>query len=357
MRIALIRRGYSATGGAEAYLLRLASGLQNAGHKPVLITTGEWPRANWVNESIQSVNARSPSSFALEAGRLGAACDVVFSMERIGRCDIYRAGDGVHRAWQERRQKFEPGWKRCLRVVNRKNRELLHLEAATFAPDGAACVIANSDMVRREILNHFAYPGDQICVIRNGFDPPPANPAADKQTQCTKFEIKNGNRAVVLFAGSGWERKGLRFAVDAMRGMASATLVVAGRGRWSGAVPDNVQFLGPVADMPSLLRCADVFLAPTIYDPFSNACLEALAAGLPVVTTDANGFSEIIDDGRHGSVVKVGDVPGLKSRVEYWASARHDAAARERCRSRAAEYSLDRNVSDTLDVINRVAAR
>jgi len=357
MRIALIRRGYSATGGAEAYLLRLASGLQKAGHDPVLITTGEWPLANWVNKSIQTVDVRSPLSFALEARRLGDACDVVFSMERIGRCDIYRAGDGVHRAWQERRQKFEPRWKRWLRVLNRKNNELLHLEAATFAPDGAARVIANSDMVRREILNYFAYPEDRICVIRNGFDPPAADPAADKQAQCVKFGIKNTDRAVVLFAGSGWERKGLRFAVDAMRGTASATLVVAGRGNWSGEVPENVQFLGPVSDMASLLGCADVFLAPTIYDPFSNACLEALAAGLPVVTTDANGFSEIIDDGHHGSVVQVGDVPALKSRIEHWALARHDAAVRERCQSRAAEYSLDRNVSETLAVINRVAMR
>jgi len=357
MKIALIRRGYSASGGAEAYLLRLASGLQRAGHEPVLITTNDWPRANWVNQSVQIVDAGTPASFAIDARRLGNACDVVFSLERIGQCDIYRAGDGVHRAWQQRRQVFEPRWKPWFRRFNRKNNELLQLEAATFAPDGAAYVIANSNMVRREILNHFAYPEDRICVIRNGFDPLAPTAPLDPQLQRARFEIKNANRPLVLFAGSGWERKGLRFAIDAMRGMEATTLVVAGRGRWAGAVPENVRFIGPVSDMSALFACADVFVAPTIYDPFSNACLEALAAGLPVVTTDANGFSEIIDDGQHGSVVAVGDVAALKSRIEYWTSARHDTARRDRCKGRAAEYSLDRNVSATLDVINRAAMR
>jgi len=42
---------------------------------------------------------------------------------------------------------------------------------------------------------------------------------------------------------------------------------------------------------------------PSIYDPFSNACLEALASGLPVITTRDNGFSEIIENGVHGSIV------------------------------------------------------
>ena len=65
----------------------------------------------------------------------------------------------------------------------------------------------------------------------------------------------------------------------------------------------RVRFLGPVSDMAACYAAADVFVAPTLYDPFSNACLEALAAGLPVLTTPANGFSEILTPGRDGEVI------------------------------------------------------
>src|SRR5207245_1040817 len=57
---------------------------------------------------------------------------------------------------------------------------------------------------------------------------------------------------------------------------------------------ETVQFLGEVADISRVYAAADIFILPTIYDPFSNACLEALACGLPVITTGSNGFSEII---------------------------------------------------------------
>ena len=74
------------------------------------------------------------------------------------------------------------------------------------------------------------------------------------------------------------------------------------------------RFLGAVEDLPALFSAADVFTLPTIYDPFSNACLEAIAAGLPVVTTTANGFSEILTRGVHGDVVEPGDVTALAQR-------------------------------------------
>src|SRR5436305_14910703 len=68
---------------------------------------------------------------------------------------------------------------------------------------------------------------------------------------------------------------------------------------------DPVQFLGEVADLAPLYAAADIFILPTIYDPFSNACLEALASGLPVITTSENGFSEMIENGVNGSIVDI----------------------------------------------------
>ena len=108
-------------------------------------------------------------------------------------------------------------------------------------------------------------------------------------------------------------------------------------------------------DLAALFSAADVFTLPTIYDPFSNACLEAIAAGLPVVTTTANGFSEILTRGVNGEVVEPGDVTALASALAVW---KHRDAARtsEACRILAEDYSMERNVQATLDVLDALAS-
>ena len=69
-------------------------------------------------------------------------------------------------------------------------------------------------------------------------------------------------------------------------------------------------------ELSALFSAADVFTLPTIYDPFSNACLEASRRGLPVVTTTANGFSEILKPGLHGEIVEPGDVNALAGALD-----------------------------------------
>jgi UDP-glucose:(heptosyl)LPS alpha-1,3-glucosyltransferase len=103
------------------------------------------------------------------------ACDFILSLERIWKCDAYRAGDGVHADWLERRAKFEPRWRSLLRGFNPKHRQILALERALFT-GGARHVIANSSMVREAIVQRFGFPGERIDVIHNGvpvFSPPP----------------------------------------------------------------------------------------------------------------------------------------------------------------------------------------
>src|SRR6185436_100349 len=98
-------------------------------------------------------------------------------------------------------------------------------------------------------------------------------------------------------------------------------LFVAGRGRGRKVGGRAVQHLGAVRDLPRLLAAADVFLLPTLYDPFSNACLEALAAGLPVITTRHNGFAEVIVSGKDGEIINdPGDVRSIARAIQHWAS-------------------------------------
>jgi UDP-glucose:(heptosyl)LPS alpha-1,3-glucosyltransferase len=353
MKIGLVRRGYSRTGGAEAYLRRFAEAAAEAGHAIVLFSE-RWPSEEWPFELVP-VASNSPRSFAdaMVALRPRDACDFLFSLERIHTCDAYRAGDGVHAAWLERRAPFEPAWKAWFRRFNQKHREILALEKELFGPRGARAVIANSALVREEIVKHFQYPAAKIQVIHNGV-PAFSAPAEARAHTRASLRLKEDDCAI-LFAGSGWSRKGLRFAIEAMNAanLDRATLFIAGRGN-PHAQPKcgHTRFLGPVTHMPALLAAADVFILPTIYDPFSNACLEALTAGLPVITTAQNGFSEIIESGVEGEVVaQPNDIPALAGAIKAWSDPTRRAAAKPRLAALAARHTITENVRQTLAAI------
>ena len=358
MKIGLVRRGYARTGGAEIYLRRFADEAVAAGHECVLFSE-QWPRMAWPFAHVQ-IASDSPKKFAdaLAAPRARELCDFLFSLERIHTCDAYRAGDGVHAAWLERRARFEPFWKPWLRQYNAKHRETLALERQLFGPDGARLVIANSRMVQAEIGQRFGYPAERIHVVYNGV--PPFSAPAEMRAK-TRRELRLGDdEFAVLFAGSGWERKGLRFAIAALNsaGLPQATLLVAGRGN-PRALPrsERVRFLGPVKEMMRLLPAADAFILPTLYEPFSNACLEALAAGLPVITTAHNGFAEIIEPGVEGEVVaEPDDIAALAGALEKWGDPARRAAIRPRLLALGAKFGIAENVRQTLAIIETARA-
>jgi len=159
----------------------------------------------------------------------------------------------------------------------------------------------------------------KIRVVRNGFDPVRFNldGVGPLPEECAE-DADEGRCA--LFLGSGFERKGLAWAVrffaelchqDSSWGERGC-LWIAGRGkpepyRRLGSelgVSGKMRFLGVVAEPAELCRQAQVMVLPTSYDPFANATLEALACGCPVVTTVANGASEVVEPGRTGWILK-----------------------------------------------------
>src|ERR1019366_7671840 len=130
-------------------------------------------------------------------------------------------------------------------------------------------------------------------------------------------------------------------------------LLVAGRGNQRQYKSTGAQFLGEIVDLPSLYAAADIFLLPTIYDPFSNACLEALATGLPVITTRANGFSEIIV---HGSIIdRPDDVEDLREALGYWSDETRRASARSTILARASQFDISKNIEKTLAILLQIS--
>jgi len=354
--IGFVRRGYSATGGAEAYLQRLARGVVDLGYEVRLITTQEWPASAWPFGEITRLRAGSTTAFAdeLEELRLQIRYDLLMSLERVWRCDVYRAGDGVHRAWLERRQQFATPLQKLSRCFSRKHHGILCLEKSLFADGGAGHVIANSEMVKKEIVDLYRYPADNIALVRNGIplEQFRFNPELREKSR-DELNVKSDEIAL-LFAGSGWERKGLRFAIAAMALCRNRKmrLLVAGRGNQRYYKSKRIQFLGEMPDLVRIYAAADIFILPTIYDPFSNACLEALACGIPVITTHSNGFSEIIADGVHGSIVdSANNVAALRDAIRFWSDAARRAAARSTNSECAAQFDISKNVEQTLAIL------
>ena len=348
MKIGLVRRGHSSTGGAEAYLIRLAYALQSLGHIPALVTTADWPDSRWPSNQILRLGGRTPEEFAAAFRAAKTGCDIHLSLERVPGCEVYRAGDGVHASWLARRAAFEPIWKRATRWINSKHGQLLKLERQVFDPANTRAIIANSNLVRAEILAHSGFPADKIHVVYNGLSSPTM--PADRADSRARFGLDAGELCV-LFVGSGWERKGLRTAIRAVEKMENATLLVAGRGPADAFRSARAKFVGPTDDLAGLFGAGDLFVLPTYYDPFSNACLEALAAGLPVITTPANGFSEIIEPGIHGAIIPEGDAFALAEEMEKWRNSQVREASRPLRLARAAEFSIGRNARETVRIL------
>lgn len=358
MKLALLRRQFAATGGAELYLQRLLKALASAGHEPHLFAES-WDGEGRM-DGVQFHAVKVGGDRAVRATRFADSVaveltkhsfDVVFSLERTHGQDVYRAGDGVHRVWLERRRQYAPWWRRLFLRNGGFHRRMMQLEARTFDPVNTRHIIVNSEMVRREILEHFQFPGNRIHLVRNGIDLDRYGRGQRSATR-ERFGIKPDD-TLLLFVGSGWERKGLRFVLRAYHRLKAprVRLLVVGKGKPPLAVPDGVIFAGPMSDVENAYAAADLMVFLPIYEPSSNVVAEALASDLPVVTSSLNGASEIITPRKNGTIIAdPRDTEAVVDAIRFWILQRGQAEMPPK-----EELSLERNVEETLAVLELAA--
>jgi UDP-glucose:(heptosyl)LPS alpha-1,3-glucosyltransferase len=275
-----------------------------------------------------------------------ANCDLVLSLERTLEQDVYRAGDGCHREWLARR-----GVPR--NKLNPLHLTILGLEKCVFSPARTGWIISNSKRGKDEIIQHYGFPAERIEVIYNGVDLDRFQPRAAAGPH---------DGVCLLFVGTGFERKGLLFCIHALTQLPpSYRLTVVGRGdirRYARlaadlGLGDRVRFAGHDLDMPAEYTKADLLVHPAIYEPFSNVCLEALASGVPVVTSRVNGASEIIRHGESGAIIeRPGDIAELVAAIRLFENRDASAAARKT----AEQFPVGENVQRTLDLLFKVKA-
>lgn len=361
MALFICRRSWSPTGGAERYIQRLAGALGKMGVDSVLLTGPQWPEAAWPGDRIQRLPADDAQSFAVAAAHTRARHPdaLLFAFERIPGADLFRAGDGLHRAWLERLAAEEGRLADGFRRLRKVHRQALRLESAMLGGNPAPRVIANSRMVANELERAFGLQGDRVMVIPNGFDAPRLPPDEGLRRR-ERIRSSLGCRpadSVILFVGSGWKRKGAQVLADAFRrlGRSDAHLVLVGKGEGEGLNHPGIHPVGPQDDPVDWFLGADLFALPTLYDPFSNACLEAAAFGLPVLTTDANGFAEVLKEHpTAGEVIPVPrDVEPWAAALQRWLDPARRAAAQPALDAVRGHYTVERNLDATLAFIRR----
>jgi UDP-glucose:(heptosyl)LPS alpha-1,3-glucosyltransferase len=360
MNIGIVRRRFAASGGAELYTQRLLTELAKRGHRPHLFTEHwENPPPGVVLHQLPGSSSRANRNLAfaqaLQSEIRRVPLDCSLSLERTFQQDVFRAGDGVHRVWLQERKRFAPWWKRPWIGCGRFHRNLLELETRTFHPDSTRHVIVNSQMVRDDILQNFDFPAERIHLIRNGVDTSRII-GADRSSARARFGLGTGE-FVVAFVGSGWERKGLPFLLSASRALPSrmkVRVLVAGHGRPPRNPPPSALFAGSIRDIETVYAAADILATLPIYEPSANVVSEALAAGLPVITSRRNGASELLQDGVNGSILEdPSDTVAVANALRIWYDKRGIPLPRPP--GGAAAFSIERNVSETLALLESVA--
>lgn len=372
MRLAFIKKKFSIHGGAERYLQTLIRQFKEAGHE-IHIFADTWteeygiifhkvnilPLSSLLSNLTFNINANSE----LQSLNSRLKFDCVISFERTTCQDIYRAGEGCHAEWLDIRAKTAPLYKRLSFKINPLHISLLNLEKKLFHT--TKLIIANSKMVKEQIVRHYKVPEERISIIYNGVDlmrfTPENKDKWRKDIRCS-LNVSEGSR-ILLFVGSGFERKGLKTFIDAVSLIKSNDIraLVIGKGdikKYKAAafrhgISDKIVFLGAQADIEKFYAAADLFVLPTLYDPFSNATLEAMASGMPAITTRNNGAAELIEDGREGFVTTdLFNAQELADKVNL--SLNNLKAMGENARKKAEAFPVGMAVKEFIEVISQV---
>lgn len=329
MKIALIRQRYNAFGGAERFVDQAMAAIASEGSTEVTLITRDW-NSHVADRKVIQCDPFHIGRTWRDWGFANAACaatrsgfDLVQSHERIACCDIYRAGDGVHAQWLENRSRAISAARRLATAMSPWHRYTLAAERRLFTSPRLKAVICNSQMVASEIRNRFGVADDKLKVIYNGVDAQRFHPRLKPAARMAKrSELGIPHDAFVhLYVGSGFERKGVPQLIQAMHGAsANVHLVIVGADRKSSVyrsqaasagLSGQIHFAGPQQDIENWYAMADCFVLPTLYDPFPNAAMEAMASGLPIITSTQCGAAELVGPAQCGWICDALDVATL----------------------------------------------
>lgn len=358
MKLAIVRQHYRPDGGAERFIARAISGLAQADSLRLSVIARNWQGDIPDNVDVISCNpsyrgriARE-ESFAQEARMLWSEgqFELVQSHERISGCDIYRAGDGVHKVWLEQKSLILSKLQKWWLKRSGYHRYVLRAEEAMFRDQSLRAVICNSEMVRQEIISCFQVPAEKIHVIYNGVDSDYFSPVSSEEKRSLRKKLSIPDRPTCLYVGSGFERKGVATAILALSlSQTDAQLVIVGKDKKISKyrrlanrlrIADRVIFTGMQPDPLPFYQAADCIVHPALYDPFPNVILEGMAAGLPIITSKKCGGAEFIVEGESGFVTDSLDASAVANAIDELSKGQRYISMGKVARNKVKNYSV-----------------
>lgn len=371
-------------GGAEAYALSLAETLNRRGW--IVHLYGQ----EWDGYPSQAVFHRIviPGWLPAWAKMLLFAfrhrqmvkkenIDVVFGFGNTIYMNVYQSHGGVHRYSTQRkclsiRNPFVRSLKRFLIFFSIKDRVRNWIESAPFRQTPRPRIIAISQMVVDDIEAYFGFPAKDILLVYNGIDLQKFNPAAKA---CRREEARRQlhlaeKEIIFLFLSYTLRKKGIYPLLGAAsilnekyRGKFKVLVVGKELGRAirekvsAYSLSDTVFFYGPTKEPMRYFASADVFVLPTYYDTCSLVTIEAMACGIPVITTEYNGAAGIINSGVDGYVVSHPPASEELARaMEVFFAEERLQEMKEKAAQKALGYSLASNHDAIVSVCEAVAA-
>ncbi len=323
MRIAIVVTRADSIGGAQVHVLDLATALLSAGHEAIVMAGGDGPLTVELNKRrIPHVSIPHLIKPLNPLSDLRAACELRRAFRAL--CPhlvaAHTAKAGMLARWAARLAGvpavFTPhGWAISDRISNRQGRVFRILEkvGAHFS----ARIINVCEYERDLALRYKVAPSSKLSVVHNGIPDVPASlfarPYCDPPRLITiaRFEEPKDHRTLLCALA---KLQDYAWTIDligdgplqpAMQRLAADL-----------GISDRVHFLGPRRDVASLLAEAQLFVLSTRSEAFPYTVLEAMRAGLPVVSSDAGGIREAVTDTQTGLLAPVKDVMSLAARLQ-----------------------------------------
>ncbi len=376
MKIGLVIPNFNrALGGAEEWTWQFAAWLLEQRHEVHVLATGfsdDAEKLGVIPHRLPKSRSRRRVAQAADDALRRLPLDVTHDMGVGWRCDVFQPHGGSRRAAFEQNQLLLPPWrrpiKRAVAPLLPRYREFEAIVRRQYAHDGRL-IVALSQMVADHMRRYHRAGDDQLRLIYNGVDTQRFQPdAAGELRETTRRELGlRDDQLLVLIVAHNFRLKGvpaLLQAIGALRseGVAAHLAVVGGKrlrpyqnlARRVGAA-GAVSFLGPKSNVAPYYAAADVYAQPTFYDPCSLVLLEALACGLPVITSQYNGAGELIEDGEQGFIVPdPADWRTLAARIGELAEPGRRLAAGKSARRLAEEHTCQRNFREIFGLYEQI---
>ena len=373
MRIGLVARRFDpAGGGTERDLAITARLLAHAGYRvtiyaeDVRASTNEWPVRRVGLPRLG--RALGLLWFARAAGAVARreGAELVLSFARIVDADILRSGGGAHSSYVRAAARWQSGSERIAMRISPYHRVQMLVERRGFESPRFRRAIAVSNLVRDDLMQTFALAPAQTVTLYNGVELDryfPESEASVRDEIRREFGVHDA-RPAVMFVGNGFARKGLRFLIEAWPAIGDgARLIVVGADRAAPSyerlarrlgLEDRVKFLGRRADVERLMRGADAFALPSLFEPFGNVALEAMASGVPALTTRLCGVAEVMPEALRGYIV---NDPANRTELAARMNALIEAASslKATVRAVAEQYTWERHAHELLAIVEAAA--